>query len=205
MTDGFLSLSRYIKAPLEDAPLIEGISESSVSHLARFLPIYSNPFFIQWRNIKRATAALIDDGLLSRFSVHLTAELKARAYAVDDGRMCFSLGALLSRSSAVTLTVLCHELAHIWLSQRAFYPELKRLNREFISAFSSVRGANLMSPIEVFATVGSLCLLDAVSDSLPDGKKKKRLTRLIASERGKLEVLTGEILMLEIQDGIGSK
>ena len=205
MTDGFLSLSRYVKAPLENAPRIEGISAASLSRLASFLPIYSNPFFIQWRNIKRAVASLIDDGLFSRFSVHLTAGLKAKAYSVDDGRMYFSLGALLTRSSAVTLTVLCHELAHIWLSQRELYPELKRLNKEFLTVFSSVKGAYLMSPIEVYATVGSLCLLDAVSDSLPDGRKKKRLAGLILKERGKLEVLKDEILMLGTQDGIGSK
>jgi len=205
MADGAKSLKEYLESPTEGAPCLGELPDGVISALSRFVPLYSNPFFIQWKNVKNAVRCFAEQGVTAPVSVSLIPKLKSTAYAVDGGKMCFSLGAILSRSSAVTLTVLCHEITHVWLSQRDFYPDLKRLNKDFISAFSGEKAAYLMSPIEVYAMVGAIHIMDAVCASLPDGFGKRKLERLKELEKDKLDALKIEISMLKISDSIDSK
>jgi len=205
MADGALSLQEYLRSPIGTAPRTDPLPAQTLSALGRFMPVYANAFFIQWKNVKRTVRTLAEQGVLPNAEVRLIPKLRATAYTIDNGPICFSLGALLTRSSAVTMTVFCHELAHACLSHSPDYPALKRLNKDFLVAFSSQKTAYLMSPIEVFAMVGALDFMAAVCASLKEGRRKSRLERLIALERQKLDVLQVEISMLQIPDGIDLK
>ena len=142
---------------------------------------------------------MIECGILRKFSVRLTPDLTPKAYMRDGGDMFFSLGALLTRSSTVTLSVLCHELAHMWLSQQDFYKGLKEINRQFQEQYSSHTDAELLSPIELYAMVVSVIFMQDVCIAL-EGKKKKRFKDLIEFELEKIELLKDKIIKLSIQE-----
>lgn len=193
MSEIIFSTDEYIRSPEKHSFNIN-INSQHLICFKKFLPIYSNPFFIQWRNIKRAAKSLIKDGVLSHFPIHIIPSLKQKAYIIDGGGMYFSLGLLISHSSPITLTVFCHELSHMWLSQQEFYPELKQLNKDFLNRYKQEPTSHLISPIEFYATTLSVDIMDRIYDSLK--KKNKRFEKALGREREKVILLRKSILAL---------
>ncbi len=183
-------------------PLGAGISLPRLSDVARgaLVKLLSSPKafpHILWGRMKMAKEALVSDGFLRDFPLRLRFGFKPVAYMRDGGEVCFTTGALLFRSSAVTLSVFCHELSHMYLSQRSFYPELKELQGEFLERFSSESGCELMSPIELYAMALSVDIMDNIAQSLVEGKHKDKLRLLIDSEREKITFLVSKIKKLK--------
>ncbi|MBQ7225926.1 MAG: hypothetical protein IJX02_04915 [Clostridia bacterium] len=191
------SYSEYIKNPL-GVSFNVNIDRPEV--LKAFKRLILTPpwlFLLQHRRIKGIKNAMVGAGLLRDFELKLSWQKKPVAYMRDGGEMCFSVGALLSRSATVTASVLCHELAHMWLSQQDFYKGLKEINRQFKEQYSSHADAELLSPIELYAMVVSVIFMQDVCIAL-EGKKKKRFKDLIEFELEKIELLKDKIIKLNI-------
>ena len=114
----------------------------------------------------------------------------------DKGELYISIGALLFRSSMTTLKVLCHEISHLWLSQQDFYSKLKVLNKEFKQKYSNHQDVYLMSPIEFYAVVLSVKIMEEISLSLTKERHKKRWNKIVSEERAKIKKLHDLILTL---------
>ena len=191
------TLNKYTQNPLDIRFDID-LNESEALDICRKLTSsWRSPFFIQWHYIKKAVNAMIECGILRKFSVRLTPDLTPKAYMRDGGDMFFSLGALLTRSSTVTLSVLCHELAHMWLSQRGYYSELKLLSKSFLTRYAKVPDIALMSPIELYAMVISVDIMKAINKGVKKQKHKRRLESIIDCEREKIEFLKQKITELQ--------
>ena len=143
----------------------------------------------RWYHIKKIRSILIEEEILKDFSVNITKSLKPVAYMKDSDGIYISLGALFFKSSMATFKVLCHELAHIWLSQQSFYSDLKRLNKEFKTKYSVSEKVYLSSPIELYAMVVSVELMKMIRASLTKDFEIKRINKFIDLECAKINDL----------------
>lgn len=191
MTDT-LTMERYLTDPLH----LCGAAELSLDDVASEIhAVASASRLTVWRRLKRLAQALSARG--PRFSLHLTRSLSARAYMKDRGDVFFSVGAILSRSPVVTLSVFCHEYAHLSLSYEAFYPALKELNRQFKDTFSHIPHADLLSPIELCAMVRAVDLMERMQKSVARTSAQKKLALLIRTEKEKLSYLESQLKALK--------
>lgn len=192
-----LTLDAYLSDPLAlpaSLPLPHTDAHVGTS-LARFLRTGRTPFF-QRRCLLHALSALAQAGTVTPVPFTLSLSLSPTAFMRDGGGMTFSLGALLFRSSAVTLSVFCHETAHVWLSQRPEYREIKALDRAFREAFADCPRARLLSPIELSAMHLSLPLMEAALCAARAGRKTEKFRRFVHDERQRIASLTAEIRAL---------
>ncbi len=190
------SLAEYINSPLKNDFEFTFNSPKVVEFLKKLVSRWFDFSIIRWYHIKEIREILIDEEILDNFYINLEFKLSPRAYMKDNGMIFLSLGALLFRSSMTTLKVLCHELAHLWLSQQPFYQELKKLNKEFKEKYSSISYVYLMSPIELYAMTVSLSMMKEIEGSLVKKKHIKRWSRLIDDESLKIKKLNDLILTL---------
>jgi hypothetical protein len=195
-----MTLDAYLSSPLAipaSLPLPQTDADVNAA-LARFLALGRTPLF-QWRCLSGALAALDRAGTLKRTPLSLSPSLSPVAFMRDGGGITFSLGALLFRSSAVTLSVFCHEAAHVFLSRLPEYGEIKALDRAFRDAFAELPHVRLLSPIELFAMHHSLPLMDAALRAARAGRKTEKFRTFVQDERQKIASLTGEIRALRLK------
>ena len=144
----------------------------------------------KWKNLRKLTNSLIELGFLKTFSLNIDKSLKPKAYMHDNGQIFISLGLILTRSYLPLLSVYLHELAHIWLSQQANYQDLKKLQKEFRYFYSDIKDYELFSPIEVYADIITLQLLEEIS-AITNANKNK-ISKIIEARKEKLRyVYTG--------------
>ena len=155
----------------------------------------SSPW-VKFRRIKDVKRALVKSGFFKDFKLRLLWRLKSLAYIEDFGRLTLSIGVLRSRTSPVVLSVLCHELGHMWLSQQDFYPTLKEVNRQFKERCADVGYCELLSPIELYAMDLSVKIMESVLSFAKDTEQKNRLFELIEQEKEKINLVKKEILKI---------
>ena len=189
----FSAVEEYLDDPLAiELPRISLTSPSAKS-LADIISGSRLVPHALWRRIRQARDTLMAEGDFEYFPLKLEFSLRVRAYMKDGGGIYFSLGALIFRSSAVTLAVLCHELAHLWLSRQDFYPKLKEMQRAFKARLAGVAEREILSPIELYAMRASLDILTPVADSLGEGRAKRKLLSLIEAEREKILTIADKL------------
>lgn len=196
MHEKAFSLENYLKAPLnvdfsfhiDSLKVIEALKKL-LFRLYDFTPL-------RWKLIKKIRNLLISEKVVSDFSLNLIPSLSVKTYMKDSGGMYISLGALLFRSSMVTLKVFCHELSHIWLSTKSFYPVIKVVNKEFKIKFKHSKDVVLASPVEVYAMKLSIGIMEQISDSLTKNSQKKRWKKIIVDEYSKLNAMKDLIINL---------
>ena len=169
------SLQNYLKCPLNIEFNLNLNSQKIVKSLRKLAFRWFDIGLFRWYHIKEIRNILIEEEFLKEFSINLSYSLKAKAYMKDCGEIYISLGALLFKSNMTTFKVLCHEVAHIWLSQQPFYSSLKELNKEFKQKYYKIEKVYLASPIELYAMVISVELMKSL---LPSLTKKNEITRL---------------------------
>ncbi len=196
MNEKAFSLEEYLKSPLNvdfcfhiDSVKVIRSLKKLVCRLYDFSPL-------RWKLIKKTKRLLIDESVVNDFSLNLIPCLSLKSYMKDSGEMYISSGALLFRSSIVTLKVFCHELSHIWLSQQPFYPAIKSVNKEFKTKFNGCKDVVLASPVEVYAMKLSIGIMEQIADFLTKKSQKKRLKRIITLEYSKLNAMKDLIINL---------
>lgn len=191
-----ISLEGYIKNPLV-LPFhfkfeADGLEHAlnSLLETPRFLP---HLLLKRLRHFCRLLGTIKN---ISPFALKILPTLKPTAFMKDGGDLYFSLGALLSRSSDVTLAVLCHEYGHILLSNQPFYGDLKKVNRQFKKEFAHSPFSELLSPIELYAVLISINLMKSLLPLVKQDGHKKKLSLLIQQEQDKIGLLNSEIIKL---------
>ena len=190
------NLQSYLKCPLSLKLSFPKISAKLCKKMQKLAFGWFDITLNRWYHIKEIRNVLIEDKILNEFSINLTKSLKTQAYMKDGDGIYFSLGALLFKSNMTTFKVLCHELAHTWLSNQSFYKELKILNKEFKKAYKNNENVYLASPIELYAMVVSVSLMEMVKNSLTKSKQIKRINKYIELECAKIKELTDLIQTL---------
>lgn len=190
------SLDNYLKSPLDIDFSFHIDSLQVIETLKKLLFRLYDFTPLRWKLIKKIRDLLISEKVVSCFSLNLIPSLSVKTYMRDSGGMYISLGALLFRSSMVTLKVFCHELSHIWLSTQSFYPVIKGLNKEFKSKFKDCKDVVLASPVEVYAMKLSIGIMEQISDSLTKKNQKKRWKKIIVDEYSKLNAMKDLIINL---------
>ncbi len=187
-----LSLQQYLKDPLKNEFDFNFDNEKSVEIMKKMASRIFDISIIRWYHIKRIRSILISEEVFRDFDIKLLKTFKQVAYMNDSGEIYISLGLLLFKSSMNNLKVLCHELSHIWLSQQSNYLELKTLNKEFKNKYNN----DLLSPIELYARVISLKMMNSILESLTSKGQKKRWNRYINYESAKIKELKEMIITL---------
>ena len=195
MNSSDFSLQNYLKCLINIEPNFSTKNEKFVKCMTKIASCWFDIGFIRWYHIKEIRSILINEEMLKEFSIHLIKSLKPMAYMKDCGEIHISLGALLFKSNMATIKVLSHELAHIWLSQQDFYPSLKALNKEFKQSYKMMENINLLSPIELFAMIISVDIMESIKESLK-GNLRKRINKFIDLENEKIKEIKDTLLNL---------
>ena len=190
------SLQSYVKCPLSLEASFPKISTNLIKKMRNLAFEWFDIAPIRWYHIKEIRSILIEEEILEEFSVNLTKSLKPQAYMKDGVGLYISLGALVFKSNMTTFKVLCHEIAHLWLSRQSFYSELKTLNKEFKKTYKDHEKVYLLSPIELYAMVVSVELMKMVLSSLTKKNQIKRLNKFINLECAKIKELENLIKTL---------
>lgn len=192
-----LTLQEYICNPLGvdfeiDLP-------DDLKDFLSLLKWYNQCAFGRAKCLKNIVSSLCK-GQFKPFKIEFLKTIKPLAYMHDKGVIYFSYGSLLNFSASTVLSVFCHELAHVWLSQREYYTELKELDRQFKDAFREKldgKTLTLASPVEVYAMLVSVQIMQKVLQKVDGAKKSKKLELRIAEEREKLDFLNRTIVRLK--------
>lgn len=190
-----ISLSRYLSEPASAVDLA-WFSPESAPCFAPFFSRWRGVGLLKWYAVTAARDALLEKRCLDSFSVHLCWKRKSMAYMNDAGQVYLSVGLLVKSSAVSVLSVYCHELSHIKLSQRADYPAIKALQREFKQRFKEHKLCELLSPIEFFAMLISRSLLESIADHTPNANQKVKLMRLKEDLEEKIRFLEQELSKL---------
>lgn len=178
MTSFPITLEQYLQAPTERPP-VEFPPQAAKCFSSFFAP-WQRVSLFKWGAVTKSKDELIRLGCLEEFSLHRERTRKDRAYMKDSGDLYLSRGFLVRHSPLVVLSVFCHELAHIKLSQTPEYPEIKCLQRAFKIRFADERLCEVMSPIEMYAVEISLRLLKDLLTEASTPRQRRQLRRIIA-------------------------
>lgn len=126
----------------------------------------------KWIALRAVRRALIKKRCLGKFSLHLPIRREPLAYMNDAGKVYLSTGLLAKTSAMTVLSVYCHELSHILLSQQTCYPALKQLQRQFRQQFGGHQQWQLLSPIEYITMRICRTLLAEIAAANPGHKRK---------------------------------
>ena len=182
------SLSGYLANPLSNHFETNIINNDTINSFRKMISRRFDISIIRWYHIKEIRNILINKKILNDFILHLLFSLKPKAFMKDSGEMYFTLGSLF-KTSRVNLKVLCHELAHMWLSQQSFYLDLKKLNKEFKQKYSHLDECYLASPIEFYAMVISYEMMKDILCSLKEKWQIDKWSVFVEEENKKIEKL----------------
>lgn len=191
------SLDGYLVAPRgysADTPELTG---DVLAAIIKMMPHTADIVFTKWAHLKKISSLLVASGAVGSLKLKLTPRLKAMAYMREGDAIYLSLGLILGRSALAVLSVYIHELAHVILSEREDYAELKALQREFTARFSDEALVERASPIEVYASILTVALLRAILPHAERESCKNRLEAMILEREEKLMMLEGELLRLK--------
>ena len=190
-------LEQYIADPINVSFELDISTPRIIKCFDSLLSAKSYFYFIKVWYIKKLVSALSEDKKFRPFRFVIKRQFTPKAYMHDSGILYISYGMFLKTSVTVFVSVLCHELSHIWLSQQDFYPQLKQLNRQFKDKYSAEKDAILMSPIEVYARLVSTSMMDIVLKSLINERKKKKLQFCLNDQLKKLQKLKNMLAALQ--------
>ncbi len=195
--DEIFTFDKYIKNPLLFPFDINTEKVGDIKSFQKFFSVFGNSILIKRRNLKKTVQELIQSNALKPFEFKTIFELRSKAFMKDEGCIYFSLGLLITKSPTVLLSVFCHELAHVFLSRQSNYEDLKKLNKEFKEKFNSVKEVNLLSPIEVFAMLLSVNLMEEIQKHISKDKYKNKFGKIIREEYQKLNCIEKKIKTLK--------
>lgn len=182
------SVEQYLSAPFQ-ATLTKELSPVALQRFEKLLTVRSRFYFTKIAYIKALIKTLVQEGVFQPFSFKTVKTFKKQAYMRDGDGLYISYGIFFKTTESIFFSVLCHELAHIWLSQREFYPALKTLNKAYLSRVSDAKTGELTSPIEVYARLFALHIIKQTASFIQNGKRKKKAETARRAEEEKLRKL----------------
>lgn len=144
--------------------------------------------------IKAVCRQLTKNKSFKRFDVRFLFSFKRKAFMRDDGKIFLSFGLVHKTKTVRLIAVLWHELAHIYLSQRPFYDELKQFNKLFLQKCKS-NIANLLSPLELCAMDLSIKVLKKTFEN----ENCAEIAEVICEEERKFDVLLEKLALLKTE------
>ena len=180
-----ITLSGYVSSP-DDFAVFPPVSERVIGRVLKMLSPYYAPITLKMRMMNGIKDAIVEDGITPEFDIRLIKSLKPAAYMIDGGDAYFSIGLLALKSPLATLTVCLHELSHVILSRMEGYSSLKAVQREFRTSYGAHPSFDIMSPIELYADLIAISILECAYKATKKKKEKKRLLRAITHRREKL-------------------
>ena len=179
-------IGQYLNSAFATRFDVDIITPSTVKCFQKLLSPLARLYFVRARYVKKLVAELISESKLKPFEFVIKRDFKPEAFMRDSGVMSVSYGMFLKTSRWVFVSVLCHELSHVWLSQQEYYRELKALNKQFKEQYASVADVELISPIEVYARLVSIVMMEGVLDLLTDEWQKNKMLTVLGYEREKI-------------------
>lgn len=192
MSNRDISLNSYLENPLTIQLDFRINSDLAIDELKKLVKRSYDFSILRWQRIKKINKTLISENVFPDFNIYLTKSLTPQAYMKDCGEIYLSLGALLFRSSMVTLKVLCHELSHLWLSKQPFYGRLKFVDKEFKKKYSDIE---FLKNDSAKAKDGNNLKTDGKSRLI--GKKKDRLNVYLLSPI-EFYAMTASVSLMEL-------
>ncbi len=154
------SVFDYLQNPLTDLSDCKFFSQENYEQVKKLLSVFGGIYFYKKRILKRLVTSLTPALNLSQPPFTVTKEFCVKAYMHDCGKLFISRGAIIKLSKVSLLSVICHELAHLWLAKEAEYGKLKEINKAFIEKFKGTENVTPLTPIEFYATYYSIKLLE---------------------------------------------
>ncbi len=193
-----MDLEEYLAAPhAELSPDL--VTEKTAKAFEKLLTGRSRIYYLKVHYLKGAVKALIEEEKLPPFRFRIARNFRREAYMLDRGEIVFSYGTF-ALSGEMIFTTFLHELSHIWLRFQPWYGELKALDREFRDRFSEEKDV-LLSPIEVYARIAAVRVMEALEKAGFREKEKGRLQLCIARETARRDALLGAVEQLKNRRG----
>lgn len=196
-----ICVAQYLRSP-GAAVAQDGFSPEAAACFQPFLTPWCVLAPLRWLAVTATRRKLLKTNCLKPFTVHLLWKGKTQAYMHDDGRVFLSAGLLQTGSAMTVLSVYCHELSHIKLSQREDYPAIKALQREFNRQFSDHKLCQLLSPIEYYAMLLSRSALTQLVSREQNARQRQKLVLLQKDLEEKIQFLEQELENLANNYGI---
>ena len=170
---------------LTDRALLDAFelpAEVDFSSLEQVKCKWSFPGKIRWvkRWFQSATTLLPEN-----VTLHFPLWSKHGCHMDDKGNVSFPLSAFLKRFDPLVKYVF-HETAHLYLAKQVTYKDLLALDKLFLSAYGEREKAICLSPVEYFASLLSIRLLERAAKTLGETRLAKRLLMQKGVEERKL-------------------
>ena len=195
------NLESYIEA-LQNGNAIEPFdleSEPNAPELKELVKklFESGRFRLTYRKrlIKELINCLHKSSYIKQTEIKFPVFSKKRAFMSDSGYISISCGFILMCQGARFGKVLLHEIAHLSLLSKEWYPSLLALDREYLDRFKGVKGAITLSPTEYLATRVSILLMQYVKSATENSACGELLAREIKGEEFKLNEALAEIFV----------
>ena len=169
---------------IADPSLFTDITPSDTPDCSSIRSLRSYPFFFgkkKW--IRRWFEDQAQAGFLRSAKLHFPLFSRHLCCMDDAGNVSFSIPLFFRKTDSVIKLVL-HETAHLWLSEREYYPAMLALDRAFLARFGE---EVCLSPVEHAASRLSIKMLSWAAESADDPRLRSALLEQIAVEEKKLD------------------
>ena len=179
--DGYISDPfGFSVAPSFAAPKIVKAVKRLLSFRSRFFPFRKNA-------ANGLIDTLIENAGFSPFGLCVEKSEKPFSYMIDGGDIHISIGLFKRTSPKAFFSVLLHEIAHVYIGYEETYKDLKRLDKEFLYKYGDVLSDATCSPVEVYARIAALSVLNELL-KLPDcAKIRKKILFCVDQEQNKIK------------------
>lgn len=116
--------------------------------------------YIRRGRIKSTVEALRTCGYIEKYKLRFSWFMKERAYMRDSGYVSFSLHYVSLSEGSRLCKIVLHEISHLRLLESDGYCELLSLDREFLSEYGADKRVRMLSPVELYATLFSVVLME---------------------------------------------
>ncbi len=172
-----ITLEKYLSAPAEGLETPDFTKGKAADIFRKLAGTLCRIPFVKKAYIKKLLSELEKCGIINHFGFKVPFRFKVRAFMHDEGYISISYGTFIRMSPASFMQILCHELAHAWLSGTPFYCDLKQTDWQFRKTFCGISDVTLVdrgAPVEMYAAAAEIRLLDSVA-SLTEGKTSKKI------------------------------
>ena len=186
-------LDEFLNDPFSSAPSFSVDSPLIIKSIKRLLSFRARFFFLRKTFVNGLIAALIDSKEFLPFGFCVDKNKEVSAYMIDNGDVHISVGAFKKTSPKVFLTVLFHEIAHVYISQQKGYGELKKLDKSFREIYGEKLENDACTPIEAYARAAAFSAFNSLLGSFKKGAERDKILYCIEAENIKIEKIKNSI------------
>ncbi len=190
------NLSEYLTAPLDIEEQCSILTPSAVACCKKIFSFFGRWTWYKKWCLKRLFAHLVKSKKLQPFDFCVAKGNEPVAFMEDKGKLVLSKGCFTKISSTQLMVIVFHELAHLWMKDQSFYPQLKAIDKQFRELYKSLPKVTVCSPIEFYADNFCLQIAKQFVAMAYKGKVSQKIQAQLQVEGQKLAQIVQTIRLL---------